>query len=304
VAFEQFSFSRGLSPGAIMRSLLASLVLILISVTLIQSQTSASSARYFKQATEKQAKGDLDGAIEDYTAIIALKSQAKTVYADAYALRATLRYTKRDKEGAMADFGEAIKLSPQSPKIYYQRAVVRMKEKDLDWALADLNHALELDPKFGDALVERAWLALYDHRGIPAYLHAGTFLGEKGTAEPASPYMPLVIWLGQMENNETVAAAVVIGHWLKQFPPSGWPTQIMRYLKGEVDQQELIAKAADNRQKTEAHTYIGMKLMLAGDKSAAIEHLRWVLDNGEKSLHEFELANYEMQRLGAPTKPL
>lgn len=287
-----------------MRSLLASLVLILIPVTLVQSQTSPVSSRYFKQASGKQAKGDLDGAIADYTAVIALKSQPKTVYAEAYLLRAMLRYTKRDKDGAMTDFSEAIKLNPQSPKIYFQRALVRLKEKDLDSALADLNQALELDPKFGDALVERAWLALYDHRGIPAYLHAGTFLGEKGTAEPASPYMPLVIWLGQMENNETVAASVVIGHWLKQFPPSGWPTQIMSYLKGEVDEQELIAKAADNRQKTEAHTYIGMKLMLAGDKSAAIEHLRWVVDNGEKTLHEFELANYELKRLNASTKPL
>jgi tetratricopeptide (TPR) repeat protein len=62
----------------------------------------------YEIALQKQAKGDLDGAIAGYTKAIELKSDN----ALAYYSRGTAKHLKGDLDGAIADYTKAIELEP------------------------------------------------------------------------------------------------------------------------------------------------------------------------------------------------
>ena len=58
----------------------------------------------------RRAKGDVDGAIQDYTEAIRLKPD----YVLAFNNRGNVRHAKGDVEGALQDYNEAIRLKPLS----------------------------------------------------------------------------------------------------------------------------------------------------------------------------------------------
>jgi hypothetical protein len=55
--------------------------------------------------------------------------------------------------------------------------------------------------------------------------------------------------------------------------------------------------AATNDHKTEAHTYVGMDLLLEGRVDDAREHFAWVRDYGNKRFIEYLLALAELGRM-------
>jgi Flp pilus assembly protein TadD len=78
----------------------------------------------------------------------------------------------------------------------------------------------------------------------------------------------------------------------------GWPFALVRYLRGELGGDELLGLAGDNDKKTEAHAYMGMDLLLKGEREAARAHFEWVRDYGNKRFFEYPLALAELKRLG------
>lgn len=107
---------------------------------------------HYDSGVEKQAKGDLDGAIADFAKVIELAPKE----ADAYFNRGTAETGKSDWDGAIADFDIAVQLKPEYADAYGWRGVVKEAKGDLDGALADYNKAIELNPGLAKA---------YDHRG-------------------------------------------------------------------------------------------------------------------------------------------
>jgi tetratricopeptide (TPR) repeat protein len=75
--------------------------------------------------------------------------------ASGYLDRGIARGGKGDLDGAIADFSRAIELSPQHAPAYYNRGIARSDKGDLDGAIADYNKAIALDAKDGDAYNNR-----------------------------------------------------------------------------------------------------------------------------------------------------
>ncbi len=69
---------------------------------------------------------------------------------------------------------------------------------------------------------------------------------------------------------------------------------LIRFLQGQTSETELLAKAANKANRTEAHYYIGLRLQQKGKTNEAKEQFRWVLDNGIKSFLEYRLAKAEL----------
>ena len=107
---------------------------------------------YNNRGLTKQSKGDVDGAIADYNRTLEL--DPKNAYA--YNNRGLAKDAKGDYDGAIADCNRAIELDSKYAKSYRNRGVAKEAKGDVDGAIADYNRAIELDPKYADAYNNRA----------------------------------------------------------------------------------------------------------------------------------------------------
>ena len=93
------------------------------------AQSLKTAEEYNNRGLEKQGRGDIDGAIADYTSAVSLKAKAGTL-ATAYNNRANARMSKNDFDGAIADYSKAIELQPADEENYYNRGVALMAKGD------------------------------------------------------------------------------------------------------------------------------------------------------------------------------
>src|SRR6478736_5138635 len=105
------------------------------------AQTPNGAVSHYRDGTRKIGKGDLDGAIEEYSRAIAISSRLNSsdsesdetsnitvvdpFTANAYTNRGVARYRKGDFEGAKADFDAALRIRPGLANAYLNRAAVR-----------------------------------------------------------------------------------------------------------------------------------------------------------------------------------
>jgi thioredoxin-like negative regulator of GroEL len=109
--------------------------------------------------------------------------------------------------------------------------------------------------------------------------------------------MALVMYFGMRSAKRSADANKLLDQASLHLDSSAWPYPVIKYLKQEMALAELLGLANDQDKQTEAHAYAGLQLALNGDRSAALEHLRWVRDNGNKSFVEFPLALAELESL-------
>ena len=101
---------------------------------------------------EKGKKGDLDGAIAEFTRAIELNPKDDAPYYN----RAQAKWLKKDAAGAIADYTRAIELGSQNPAAYNNRGNARAENNDRDGAIADYTRAIELKPDYARAYYNRA----------------------------------------------------------------------------------------------------------------------------------------------------
>ena len=118
------------------------------------AQTTARD--YCNRGVARQKKGDLDGALADYSRAIELSPQNATAYNN----RGLAEITKGDLDGALADYDRALQISPRNFEIRTNRGVVRQRKGDLDGALADYDIAIKLWKTYVPAYRNRAKLKM------------------------------------------------------------------------------------------------------------------------------------------------
>ena len=96
---------------------------------------------YYNRGIARQDKGDLDGAIKDYTQSIELKNPELHF---PYDNRGTTRKDKGDLEGAIADYTNVIRLKPDFADAYFNRALLRERKNNYSKAIADYQKYLDL----------------------------------------------------------------------------------------------------------------------------------------------------------------
>jgi lipoprotein NlpI len=82
-----------------------------------------------------------------------------------------------------------------------------------------------------------------------------------------------------------------------------WPSQIGRFLAGQITEQELLAAAEDtdskkdHEQKCEAYFYIGSRHLIAGDKARAEDLFEKCVATGIQNFSEYQCAKAELNTL-------
>ena len=98
--------------------------------------------KFFNLGVAKLHKGDLDGAIVDFTKAIELGTND----ASFYTTRCVVRLDKGDRDGSIADFKKAIEFNQKYAEAYIDRGIAKKAKGDLDGAIDDYSKAFEGAP--------------------------------------------------------------------------------------------------------------------------------------------------------------
>jgi tetratricopeptide (TPR) repeat protein len=159
------------------------------------------------------------------------------------------------------------------------------------------DQALKLSSK-GDAFYRaRGYAMLRMGRGNQAAIDALTFIKRRGWQDDSAPYAAMVAYLGYRMDKLSPEAGKALEEMAAKADAGEWPYPVIKYLKREINAQQLISSATDADRLTEAHAYIGMDLSLNGDRNQAITHLQWVKEKGNQALVECAMAWGELKRI-------
>jgi uncharacterized caspase-like protein len=127
-----------------------------------------SAEDFYNQGLKKKKKGDLKGALTDYTEAIQINRDWGNFNSGyhglptAYNNRGIVKSALGDEQGALEDYTEAIQLKPDYALAYNNRGIVNSDLGDNQAALKDYNQAIQINQNWGDIGL---WAAYYN-RGI------------------------------------------------------------------------------------------------------------------------------------------
>src|SRR5437867_4479928 len=101
------------SPTLLRQTFAAFCILGFVDPALLEASDSTPES-LFKRGNAKRDRGDLDGAIADYTSAI----ESRSGFAEAYNNRGEARRLKGDLDSALADFDRAIETKPRLAVAY------------------------------------------------------------------------------------------------------------------------------------------------------------------------------------------
>lgn len=82
-----------------------------------------------------------------------------------------------------------------------------------------------------------------------------------------------------------------------------WHADLARWSTGKINQQTLLQRADTTGRQAEANFYIGLERLRAGDKPAAFDHFRRVVDTQMLGYFEHEMAREYLRLQAAPVAP-
>ena len=237
-----------------------------------------------RRATAYRAQGDLDRALADLDAALALRPDSVGIYRT----RSLYRREKGDSMGGLADLAEALRLQPNFVPAYVDRAWVRVSGGDIDGARADFGKAAAVEP-------DQPRLHLF--RGVVAYLagddtEAAADFSTVIQANQQAPYA--VLWLALTDRRRAVADDGTLQSGLAALDLEQWPGPVIRFVQGEISADDLAAAAASpdpetaQKQDCEASFYGGAIADDGATARAQIEHARSVCSPDNIEYHAAE----------------
>ncbi len=223
---------------------------------------------YFNRADVLARLGDRGRALKDYERAVELEPRL----AAAHAALARLHDADGDSGQAAHELDRAIELDPRAVGLLRQRGDLRRESGEWTGALADYDRAIALDPHDPTTYLSRGWARLA--AGVDgADRDARVFLKIQGYHDAKSPMMALLAVLGAKAQGRKDEAARSLDEAIVNVPVGSWPSPVFQYLRGTLNAKALVSDAGPAR-AAEAHAYLGLERLWAGEQANAIEHLR------------------------------
>jgi tetratricopeptide (TPR) repeat protein len=198
-------------------------------------------------------------------------------------------------EQAADQLGQALRIDPTKINAYFQRGEALGRLRRFEEAVEAFTQGIKLRPQEAEAYRSRAYANLNLGRGDEAAADAETYLKISGGQNRSRLYTMLVIYLGKLQSGRRAEASGVIEEAMIAGDSLAWPIPVIRYLRGEISAEGLLAEANDGDKKTEAYAYIGLQLSISGRREEAIPYLQWVKENGNRKFVEYPLALSELE---------
>jgi tetratricopeptide (TPR) repeat protein len=220
----------------------------------------------------------------------------KPDYAPSLSNRAIALDYLGEREAGLADVDAALKQDHSRANYHATRASLLSHLGRLEEAAASYAAALRCKDVLPFVYKDSAFTLVGLGEGEGAAANAERFIRIAGWKNPSSAYAGFAGYLGYRQAGRREAAL----RMLAQIPTGqGWPSEVARFLKGEILSADLIAAAKGNEQMTEARAYSGFLLALDGNRDLALEHLEWVSAHGVPTFVETVAARGWVQRLKA-----
>jgi tetratricopeptide (TPR) repeat protein len=205
------------------------------------------------------------------------------------------------KAGRYADaiepFEAALRIDPafRNARFFLGESYSRLQQYEA--SVDSWTKFLALVPDGPDATQNRAWDYLcWGGHGGAAAADAHRWLSTIGWGESDSIYLALVAHFGDLEEGRADAARLVLDEAAVKLTSHAWPYPVVRYFRGEIDENALMDQADTDDKRTEAHAYAGVELFQLGHRDPARDHLQWVVEHGNKRFREYPLAQRVLAR--------
>ena len=120
-------------------------------------------------------------------------------------------------------------------------------------------------------------------------------------------YAHVFIWLAQARLDQKARADTELSHvratsWNAK--PDAWISKIAAFFLDQISETDLFEAAnrpgveTVNQQHCEAWYYAGIKRLIAGDETTALEYFNNCLDTGEETFTEYYFAQSQLKALG------
>lgn len=285
------------------------------------------SGFYLSRANVLIQMGRERDALKDFEKSIELKPTAF-----ALTVVANDKVNSKHYEEAVEIINKAIAIDPKYMNAYTVRALAYLQSKQFDKSSADIEIVLAAEPKNRMALLTRAMfleqtgkaedaLQIYntmtgdDKEMKEVYRQRGCLLFRTGQYPQAlsdaekfckaadwsdefCPYAALLGYYSGLNSGNKLAGVALLEKASATCSNStAWPLQIINYALNRLSEKELLAKSVDNDKLTESHTYIGLTQAFNKNNKSAIDHFRWVSQNGNQRFTEYPIALAELERL-------
>jgi lipoprotein NlpI len=248
---------------------------------------------------------DYTAALADFDKAIDLNPKESGSYVD----RGLIKNNLKDYDGALADFNMAIELNTNNPVAYEGLGATERHFKNYGKAMDNFNKAIEINPQDAWAYACRGYL----QNDLLQWQQALESFRKSLELDSSLDYSRLYIWLIRAQLGEQEAATKELADYLNSSvgtKENDWPIHVGKFLIGTLSEEDVINVAnrlsknleEEDGQLCEAYYYIGMKHLLDGDKSGAVDFLQKCLDTGETRYLEYESAETEIQKLKVNNK--
>lgn len=267
----------------------------------------ASATLHLNQGDAKMAKGDFDGAIDDYNKALEINPKLT----EAICNRGIARQSKGDLDGALVDYTKALEIDPKFVTAYHNRGLARQAKSDWDGAISDYTRALACDTKDIQDYYNRGQARQGKGDMDGALDNLKHYCDIAPPADFYSHYAHLYIWVISARQkhvkdaDKDLSTALALG-W--NGPADDLASMIAQFLLGKIHEYDLISAAAspDSRQSQknycEVWYFAGIKRLMAEDQATATDYFRKCLATEQKSYGEYILAQAELKTLEAVSK--
>jgi tetratricopeptide (TPR) repeat protein len=307
-----------------------------LSVTLRQQLNTEKdmTATQLSRAELQYYQGDLLfrlGQLAEARGFLEKSIELDSKFADGCVALGVLRLAQKQETEAEQMFQSAIQTDSKNYLAHYYYAAMLASNEKYDEAISHYKQAINLKPDIGlfysdlgyaylrtgneteaiqlfqkGSSVDRKQSHLYRTMG---YLHfrrgevemsagdAYNYINIEGWRDEHSQYM-FLLWyfsLRQLKRDDFAKTKLLTA--VAQLDPTAWPYAVLQYLNGSLSLSDLLIQAKTNDEQTEAHAYAGLDLSLKGERDTALEHLRWVRDNGNRRFVEYQMAIAEIAKL-------
>lgn len=193
-------------------------------------------------------------------------------------------------------FDRAVQIVGRNSQALNERGYLNLHRGELDASIADLNKSIEICPKKAKNYLYKA-AAQFSIDPTESPILAKKVVELRSWKDPDSMIATIIGSLGALKAGDKKKSMSLLDEAIKHSKKNVWPYPLLKYLRGEFDENLLNKSARTPDQKSDAQAVIGLIAVARGRKDKASEHFHWLLKQGNPRSLYFDIAMNELRKI-------